>query len=217
MRALIACEFSGRVRDALCSLGWDAWSCDLLPSESRGNHLQRDVRDVLHWKWDLLIAFPPCTYLCASGMHRTRRGMRDPRLTDEAVEFARMLLNADIKHIAMENPVGVLSSRIRIPDCVIQPWQFGHPESKKTCLWLKNLPALRPTNIIQKSAGTRWENQTPSGQDATMPSPQRVAERSRTYPGVAAAMAAQWSEYVSCSLRNANHVRTAASLTVTGA
>lgn len=217
MRALIACEFSGRVRDAFAARGWDAWSCDLVPCEAHGKHFQYDVREVLWRKWDLLIAFPPCTYLCASGMHRTHRGMRDPRLTDEAVEFARMLLNADVKHIALENPVGVLSSRIRIPDCVIQPWQFGHPESKKTCLWLKNLPVLRPSRILQKPEGGRWENQTPSGQDAAIPSQSRTLDRSRTYPGIAEAMACQWSEYVFSSLRNAGHARIAASHTATGA
>jgi hypothetical protein len=129
-------------------------------------------------------------------MHWTVRGKRDPKLTEDALDFVRSLLGAPCKHIALENPVGAISTRIRKPDCIIHPWQFGHPESKTTCLWLKNLPALVPTNVLQKPASGRWENQCASGQNKLAPSPDRWKERSKTYLGIAAAMAAQWSEFV---------------------
>ncbi len=196
MKVLVACESSGRVRDAFLALGHNAISCDLLPTDAPGPHHQGDVREILNQGWDILIAFPTCTYLCSSGMHRTIRGLRDPQLTEDALGFVRLLLDAPIPHISLENPVGCISTRIRKPDCIIQPWQFGHPESKTTCLWLKNLPALQPTNICQKPTSGRWENQTPSGQNKLGPSPTRWKERSKTYPGIAEAMAKQWSEYV---------------------
>jgi hypothetical protein len=192
MRVLAACEYSGVVRDAFAALGHDAWSCDLLPSERPGQHFQCDVRLVLGDGWDMIIAFPPCTYLCSSGMHWTTRGLRDPKLTEDAIDFVRLLMDAPAGRIAIENPVGAISTRIRKPDCIIQPWQFGHPESKTTCLWLKNLPALTPTNVLQKPPGGRWENQTPSGQNKLGPSKDRWKERSKTYAGIAAAMASQW-------------------------
>jgi len=195
VRVLIACEYSGRVRDAFAKLGHDAWSCDLLPSESPGNHHQYDVRQLDAVDWDMMIAFPPCTYLCSSGMHWTTRGLRDARLTEEALEFVSMLLDAPVKHIALENPVGAISTRIRKPDQIIHPWQFGHPESKTTCLWLKNLPPLVPTKICEKPVSGKWDNQTPSGQNKLGPSPHRWKERSKTYQGIADAMAQQWSEY----------------------
>lgn len=212
MRILIACEYSGVVRDAFASHGWDAWSCDLLPTEKPdGQHYQCDVRDILDQAWDMMIAHPPCTYLCSSGMHWTVRGKRDPQLTEDALAFVRLLLNANIPHIALENSVGVISTRIRKPDCVIHPWQFGHPESKTTCLWLKNLPPLQPTSIC-KSATGRWENQTPSGQNKLGPSENRWKERSRTYPGIACAMAEQWSAFVLNSRTSAKHVQIAENL-----
>ena len=198
-RVLVACEYSGRVRDAFTELGWDAWSCDLLPTDAPGNHVAGDVRPLLSQGWDMLIAFPPCTYLCSSGMHWTVRGLRDPKLTEDALEFVRLLMDAPIKHIAIENPVGAISTRIRKPDCVIQPWQFGTPESKTTCLWLKNLPPLIPSNILPKPENGRWENQTPSGQNKLGPSRGRWKERSKTYPGIAKAMAEQWSAFASSS------------------
>jgi len=212
MRALIACECSGRVRDAFAALGWDAWSCDLLPTDAPGKHHHGDVRELLSQQWDILIAFPPCTYLCSSGMHWTVRGLRDPKLTEEALEFVRLLLGADCEHITLENPVGAISTRIRKPDQIIHPWQFGHPESKTTCLWLKNLPPLTPTQICQKPASGRWENQTPSGQNKLGPSRDRWKERSKTYPGIASAMAAQWSEFVLNSRMSAGHAPVAQSL-----
>lgn len=195
-RVLVACEFSGRVRDAFSGIGWESWSCDLLPSESPGNHYIGDVRELLQERWDLLIAFPPCTYLCSSGMHWTVRGLRDPQLTEDALDFVKTLLEADVPHIALENPVGVISTRIRKPDCLIHPWQFGTPHSKQTCLWLKNLPALVPTDILPKPPGGRWDNQTPSGQNKLGPSDHRWKQRSMTYPGIATAMADQWGRFI---------------------
>lgn len=191
-RLLVACEYSGRVRDAFAAKGWDAYSCDLLPSDTPGKHYQCQVEDVLDWGVDMLIAFPPCTYLCSSGMHWTTRGKRDPQLTEHALDFVRLLMNAPVPKIAIENPIGVISTRIRKPDCIIQPYQFGHPESKKTCLWLKNLPVLQPTQVCNKPASGYWDNQTPSGQNRLGPGPDRWKERSKTYPGIAQAMADQW-------------------------
>ena len=216
-RVLVACEYSGRVRDAFARLGWDAWSCDLLESDCPGKHHKGDVRTILDQQWDILIAFPPCTYLCSSGMHWTIRGLRDPKLTEEAIDFVRLLMGSNIKHIALENPVGTISTRIRKPDCIIHPWQFGHPESKTTCLWLKNLPPLNPTNILQKPPSGRWENQTPSGQNKLGPSKDRWKERSKTYQGIADAMAEQWSAYALSSRTTASHARTAESLSASSA
>jgi len=197
VRVLIACEFSGTVRDAFLRKGHYALSCDLLPCESSasGDHYQGNVLDILDHGWDLMIAHPPCTYLSVSGMHWTRRGLRDPKLTEDALEFVRALMGAPIEHIAIENPVSILSSRIRKPDQIVQPWQFGHDASKKTCLWLKNLPPLRPTSIIEPriiSGRKRWGNQTDSGQNRLGPSADRWKVRSATYQGIADAMAAQW-------------------------
>lgn len=190
---LVACEFSGVVRDAFIRRGHDAMSCDLLPTETPGPHYKGDVRDLLQpGRFDLMIAHPPCTYLCSSGMHWTTRGLRDPKLTDDAVEFVRMLLASPIERIALENPIGILSTRIRKPAQIIQPWQFGHPESKATCLWLKNLPLLQPTNILPLPESGRWTNQTPSGQNKLGPSSDRWAKRAVTYPRIAEAMANQW-------------------------
>lgn len=213
MRILAACEYSGTVRDAFASLGHEAWSCDLLPSETTGNHHQGDVRELLAQPWDIIIAFPPCTYLCSSGMHWTVRGKRDPQLTEDALDFVRCLLAAPAKHIALENPVGAISTRIRKPDCVIHPWQFGHPESKTTCLWLKNLPALVPTNILPKPASGYWENQCANkSQNKLAPSPDRWKLRSKTYQGIASAMAAQWSAFVLSAPPTANHAPIAENL-----
>ena len=213
MRVLVACEYSGTVRDAFRALGHDAISCDLLPTEAPGPHHVGDVRELLKERWDILVAFPPCTYLCSSGMHWTVRGLRDPQLTEDALDLVRALLGADAKHIALENPVGAISTRIRKPDCIIHPWQFGHPESKTTCLWLKNLPALAPTNILQKPASGRWENQCANGsQNKLGPSPDRWKLRSKTYQGIAEAMASQWSASASSSPAIVSHVPIAENL-----
>jgi hypothetical protein len=187
-RILIACEKSGMVRRAFRNLGWDAWSCDLRPSG--GQHICGDVREHLLEGWDMMIAHPPCTYLAVSGMHWTVRGKRDPRLTEEALEFVQLLMDAPIPRICVENPVSVISTRIRKPDQIIQPWMFGWPESKKTCLWLKNLPALIPTEVLDPRK--KWANQTPTGQNSQGSSAFRAATRARTCPPVARAMAEQW-------------------------
>ena len=195
MKVLIACEYSGIVRDCFASLGHDAMSCDLLPTEKPGNHHQGNVLDIISLGWDLMIAHPPCTYLSVSGMHWTVRGLRDPKLTEDALDFVRTLMNAPIKRICIENPVSVISSRIRKSDQVIHPYQFGHDASKSTCLWLKNLPLLKPTQFIEPrmvNGKKRWGNQTDSGQNKLGPSDTRWKERSKTYEGIALAMAQQW-------------------------
>lgn len=192
-RVLIACEFSGIVRDAFRRLGHDAWSCDLLPTEREGPHYQCDVREVLGMGWDLMVAHPPCTHLAVSGARWFKEKAAEQ---EESLDFIRLLLYSPIPQIALENPVSIISSRIRKPDQIIQPWQFGHPEAKKTCLWLKDLPLLTPTNILQLPESGRWENQTPSGQNKLGPSPNRWKERSKTYTGIANAMAEQWGGLV---------------------
>lgn len=197
MRVLVACEYSGAVRDAFISGGHEALSCDLLPTDSPGPHHQGDVREILGDGWDLMVAHPPCTYLSVSGMHWTTRGMRDPKLTDDALDFVRLLMDAPIERIAIENPVSVISSRIRKPDQVITPYQFGHDASKKTCLWLKNLQPLQPTQYVEPrmvNGKPRWGNQTDSGQNRLGPSADRWKERSKTYAGIAQAMADQWGK-----------------------
>src|SRR3970282_2237566 len=190
MRVLIACEFSGAVREAFKNLGHQAISCDLLDTEIPGEHYKGDVRNILYDDWDLMVAFPPCTYLAVSGARWFRERQKDQ---EEALDFIRLLLNAPIEKIALENPVGVISTRIRKPDQIIQLWQFGHPESKKTCLWLKNLPKLKSTSILQIPDTGYWNNQTPSGQNKLGPGPMRAKNRSRTYIGIAQAMAEQWA------------------------
>lgn len=201
MRVLVACEFSGVVREAFRKRGHDAVSCDLLPSEIPGPHIQGEVEEILENGWDLLIAHPPCTYLCSSGLHWNKRVSGRDALTHEAMLLVLNLMGEGsiahgIKRIALENPVGCISSKYRKPDQIIQPWQFGHDASKKTCLWLKDLPKLEPTEIIEPSRilnGRKlWANQTPTGQNKLGPSPTRAMERSRTYQGIADAMASQW-------------------------
>lgn len=180
MRVLVACEYSGRVRDAFRALGHDAMSCDLLPTEVEGPHHMGDVTELLHMGWDLMIAHPPCTHLAVSGSRWFKDKVKEQA---EALVFVQTLMDAPIPRIAIENPISVISSRIRKPDQIIQPWQFGHGETKATCLWLKGLPKLTPTNVVE-------------GREARVhrmpPGPDRWKERSRTYSGVAEAMAAQW-------------------------
>ncbi len=199
MRVLVACESSGTVRNAFRALGHDAWSCDILPSDDGSEyHIQANARSVLdNYDWDLLIAHPPCTYLSVSGMHWTTRGLRDPKLTEDALDFVKVFMEANVDKICIENPVSIISSRIRRPDQIIQPWQFGHDASKKTCLWLKNLPKLQPTKLIEPrmvDGKARWSNQTDSGQNKLPPSADRWKIRSKTYEGIALAMAEQWSK-----------------------
>lgn len=195
MKVLIACEYSGNVRDAFRRLGHDAWSCDLLPSDSGGPHYQCDVREVLDKGWDLMVAHPPCTYLCSSGLHWNKRRPERAKLTEEALDFVRFLMDVQIPRIAIENPIGCISTRIKPATQTIQPWQFGEDASKATCFWLKNLPPLQPTKIVEPrivDGKKRWANQTDSGQNKLSPSETRWKERSVTYVGIANAMATQW-------------------------
>jgi len=192
MKVLVACEYSGTVRDAFIRAGHEAMSCDLLPTDASGPHFQGDVKEIINDGWDLMIAHPPCTYLSVSGMHWTTRGLRDPQLTEDALAFVQYLMAAPIERIAVENPISIISSRIRKPDQIIQPWWFGHDASKKTCLWLKNLPLLTPTDLLPGDTKTRRSNQTASGQNKLPPSRDRWKIRSATYKGIADAMAEQW-------------------------
>jgi site-specific DNA-cytosine methylase len=189
VRVLVACEFSGIVREAFRIIGHEAYSCDLLATEIPGHHYQEDVFRVIDKGWDLMIAHPPCTHLAVSGARYFSQKLEKQL---EALEFVRMLLDAPIPRICLENPVSIISTRIRKPDQIIQPWMFGHPESKATCLWLKNLPKLKPTNVIEKPSCGHWDNQTPSGQNKLGPSPDRAKNRSKTYRGIADAMAKQY-------------------------
>jgi hypothetical protein len=190
VRVLVACEYSGTVRDAFRARGHDAWSCDLLPCErDPAFHIEGDVLAVIDQGWDLMIAHPPCTHLSSSGAAHFWRKQAEQKA---AVAFVRALLFSPVPRIAIENPVGVLSSKLCKPSQIIQPWQFGHPESKSTCLWLKQLPKLRPTWVLKPRVRGRWENQTDSGQNTLTPSDDRWKERSRTYQGIADAMADQW-------------------------
>ena len=183
MRVLVACEYSGVVRDAFLSLGHDAMSCDLLPTDNPGPHYQGAVFDIINDGWDLMIAHPPCTHLAVSGARWFPQKRADGR-QQEAIDFFMRLANADIHKIAIENPICIMSTEWRKPDQIIQPWQFGHGETKATCLWLKNLPKLIPTDIVD-------------GREARIhklpPSPERWKLRSTTYQGIASAMVEQWS------------------------
>lgn len=181
MKVLVACEYSGTVRDAFIAKGHEAISCDLLPSESfGGGHIQGDVRKILKDGWDLMIAHPPCTDLCVSGA-RWFKDKQDSQ--QDSLDFICRLMLAPIPRIAIENPIGVISSWVKKPDQIIQPWQFGHGETKATCLWLKGLPHLSPTDIVSGRENRIWK---------MPPGPERWKERSRTFPGIAKAMAEQW-------------------------
>jgi site-specific DNA-cytosine methylase len=191
VRVLIACEYSGVVREAFRSIGYDAVSCDLLPTEVEGPHIQGDVLDLLRQGWDLMIAHPPCTHLSVSGaLHHSKK--RDLQM--QAIGFARALYSAPIRCIALENPVSVLSTYIGKPDQIIQPWYFGHDERKTTCLWLKNLPPLTPTRFGVDQAAPMHN---------LSPSKERGKLRSKTYEGIAAAMAEQWGPFVAQRIAHA--------------
>jgi site-specific DNA-cytosine methylase len=180
MKVIVACEFSGIVRDAFTSVGHEAWSCDLLSTERPGNHYQGDIRDCLNNNFDLLIAHPPCTHLAVSGARWFKFKQKEQR---EAIEFFMLFVNAPIEYICIENPISIMSTHYRKPDQIVQPWMFGHGETKATCLWLKNLPKLVPTHIV-------------NGREARVhkmpPSTDRWKNRSRTYTGIAEAMAIQF-------------------------
>lgn len=181
MRALIACEFSGVIRDAFLKRGHDAVSCDLLDTEVPGPHYKGDVFDIIRDGWDIMVAHPPCTHLAVSGARWWKDKIEDQ---NAALDFVQRLLDAPITKIALENPISIISTRIRRPDQIVQPWMFGHGETKATCLWLKNLPSLIPTDIVE-------------GREARVhkmsPGPNRWKERSRTMVGIAEAMADQWT------------------------
>ena len=187
-KILIACEFSGIVREAFKRQGWDAWSCDLLPTEIPGQHIQGDVLKYLGDGWDLMVAHPPCTHLAVSGA-RWFKGKSAEQA--EALLFVGKLLIAPIERIALENPISILSTKYRKPNQIIQPWQFGHPETKATCLWLKGLPKLIPTKIVKATKHSVW--QEPPGEN-------RWKNRSRTFQGIAEAMAEQWGKVAKAPL-----------------
>jgi len=182
MKILIACEFSGIVREAFKARGHDTWSCDLLPSERPGNHIQDDVLNHLDGGWDMMIAFPPCTHIAGSGARWFKEKIKNGR-QQSGIDFFMKLVNADIPKIAIENPIGIMSTKHRKPDQIIQPWQFGHGETKATCLWLKGLPKLTPTNIVIRREARIHK---------MPPSKDRWKNRSRTFSGIADAMANQW-------------------------
>lgn len=184
---MVGCEFSGRVRDAFKKLGIEAWSCDLLDSDVPGNHYKCDIREVLDKGWDLMIAHPPCTHLASSGARWFKYKQAEQH---EAIEFVRLLMAAPIPRIAIENPIGILSNKIRKPEQIIQPWQFGHPETKATCLWLKNLPKLVPAKVVALPESKLERMRI----HYLPPTADRWKIRSLTYPGIAEAMAQQWSK-----------------------
>jgi len=181
MKILVACEYSGRVRDAFIKQGHEAISCDIIPTESPGPHYQGDVREILDHGWDIMVAFPPCTHLALSGAQWWDKKVEEQKA---ALQFIRILVQAPIPRIAIENPVGAISYWLANPTQYIHPWQFGHGESKKTCLWLQNLPLLKPTNIVEGRSNRI--HRVPDSKN-------RAKIRSLTYQGIADAMAAQWS------------------------
>ncbi len=202
MRVLIACEYSGAVRDAFIKQGHDAMSCDLLPTDVPGPHYQGSVFDIIDQGWDLMVAHPPCTHLAVSGSKYFAQKIADGR-QQAALDFVRRLINAPIKKIAIENPVSVISSKIRKPDQIVHPWMFGHPMSKATCLWLNNLPLLKPTNLVDKGDFKTWvcsttgktKRQSQWMYDAACVArtpAERSKIRSKTFQGIADAMANQW-------------------------
>jgi hypothetical protein len=198
VRVLIACEFTGTVRRAFRALGHDAWSCDILPAEDGGEHLLGDVRPWLWARWDLIIAHPPCTDLAVSGARWFKE--KGAQQQEMALGFVREMMAAPAPLVAVENPISVISSRIRKPDQIIQPWQFGHPEFKATCLWLKGLPELTPRNPLTPPERGTPEYKAWSVVHNAPPSDDRWAIRSKTYEGVALAMAEQWGRWGSTVL-----------------
>lgn len=195
MRVLVACEFSGKVRDAFTKAGHDATSCDMEPSRTEGKHHQGDVRELLTQKWDLMIAFPPCTHLAASGARHFAQKRKDGK-QQAAIDFFLAIAHADIPKIAIENPIGIMLYHYKKHSQIIHPWQFGHSVSKSTCLWLKNLPLLRPTNVVDKGEFV----ELPDGkrmskwyyESSKLKAKERTQMRNTTFQGVADAMAAQW-------------------------
>lgn len=205
-RVLVACEVTGTVREAFRAQGHDAWSCDLLPAADKSEfHIHGNVLDHLDEGWDLMIAHPPCTYLAVSGAGwwrkdcAGRKAVDFPKMQADAMAFVVALMNAPVPFICIENPRSIIS-RLRKRDQEIQPFQFGHPESKATWLWLKNLPLLVPTKVLRKPRRGYWDNQTPSGQNKIGPCEDRWLKRAATYPGIAAAMSEQWGPLVDAQM-----------------
>jgi site-specific DNA-cytosine methylase len=207
LRILVACEYSGSVRDAFRALGHDAMSCDLLPTDVPGPHYQGDVFDIINDGYDIMIAHPPCTHLAVSGARWFKNKQKEQK---DALEFVQRLMDADIGYIAIENPVSIISSRIRKPEQIIQPWMFGDPFQKTTCLWLKNLPGLEPTKIVDKGEFFEWtdkktgkkKRQAVWYKEAWSKGDQRWKIRSKTFQGIADAMADQWSRFVGRQVRS---------------
>lgn len=195
MKVLVACEFSGTVRDAFAKLGHDAWSCDLEASETSGNHYQGDMFDIINEGWDLMIAHPPCTHLAVSGARHFEKKRADGR-QQQGIDFFMKVINAPIPRMAVENPIGIMSSIYRKPDQIIQPWEYGHKTTKATCLWLKDLPLLKPTNIVEKGefvVFTSGKRMSKWYADSAKHSPkEREKIRNKTFQGIADAMAEQW-------------------------
>ena len=203
MKVLIACEYSGSVRDAFIKRGYDAISCDLLQTEVPGPHYQGSVLDILDHNFDLMIAHPPCTHLAVSGARWFKEKQKEQK---DALKFVQILLNAPIKHIALENPVSIISSKIRKPDQIVQPWMFGDSFHKTTCLWLKNLPKLEPTNVVDKGEFFEFQDRKTGKKKrqpmwyAYAPRENRGKLRSKTFQGLADAMADQWGQFISSNL-----------------
>ena len=202
MKILIACEKSGVVRSEFTRLGHYAMSCDLAPTEIAGAHHQGSVLDILDHDWDMMICHPPCVHLAVSGSRHFKAKRADGR-QQAALEFVEKLWAADIPHVCLENPVSIISTQTSLGKCTqtIPPYQFGPPESKRTCLWVRGLPKLQPTNVLPLPECGYWDNQTPSGQNKLGPSKDRSAKRAKTYQGIARAMAVQWGtrQIFSCS------------------
>jgi hypothetical protein len=205
MKILVACEYSGAVREAFRKLGHNAMSCDFLPADDESkHHYQGDMFDLFPNgenvnQFDMVIAFPPCTYLCSSGLHWNKRQPERAVKTEQALQFVEAIMNLPVERIAIENPVGCISTRIRKYDQMVQPYEYGDDASKRTCLWLKGLPKLQPNPsdyVSPRMVGgkPRWANQTDSGQNRLGPSDTRWKERSKTYPGIAKAMAEAWGK-----------------------
>ena len=195
MKVLIACEFSGTVRDAFSKLGHDAWSCDLEPTQTEGNHYQGDMFDIVNNGWDLIIAHPPCTHLAVSGARHFEKKRADGR-QQQGIDFFMRVANIDVPKLAVENPIGIMSTLYRKPEQIIQPYEYGHGTTKATCLWLKGLPLLKPTNIVDKGEVVTFASGKRMSkwfyESSQLPPKERERMRNKTFQGIADAMADQW-------------------------
>ena len=197
MKVLIACEFSGTVRDAFSKLGHDAWSCDLEPTQTEGNHYQGDMFDIVNNGWDLIIAHPPCTHLAVSGARHFEKKRADGR-QQQGIDFFMRVANIDVPKLAVENPIGIMSTLYRKPEQIIQPYEYGHGTTKATCLWLKGLPLLKPTNIVDKGEVVTFASGKRMSkwfyESSQLPPKERERMRNKTFQGIADAMADQWGK-----------------------